>query len=98
MPKLPSLRPTRLASRCDGRQWCVNVPGELSPTGKRQRLFFGIKLDAEVACEQLKTRRVNFGHSLSSLSAARIAEASACYRRLDRDAPGITLTSAVTEF
>jgi integrase len=98
MPKLSSLRPTRLASRSDGRQWCVNVPGELSPTGKRQRRFFGTKLDAEVACEQLKTRRVNFGHSLSSLSATRVAEASACYQRLDRDAPGVTLTAAVTDF
>jgi integrase len=54
------------------------------------------KLEAENECERLKTRRVNFGHSLSSLSAARIAEASACYARLDAlGAPDVTLTAAV---
>ena len=79
MPKAPSLSPKRLPSRPAGRQWCVNVPPELSSTGERQRLFFANKIEAENECERLKTRRVNFGHSLSSLSAARIAEASACF-------------------
>ena len=99
MPKAPSLSPKRLPSRPAGRQWCVNVPPELSSTGERQRLFFANKIEAENECERLKTRRVNFGHSLSSLSAARIAEASACYARLDAlAAPDVTLTAAVTEF
>lgn len=98
MPKTASLRPTRLASRAEGHQWCVNVPAVLSPTGKRQRLFFANKLEAENECERLKTRRVNFGHSLSALSAERIAEAAACYRRLESMAPGVTLSSAVAEF
>jgi len=98
MPKTPSLSPKRLPSRPAGRQWCVNVPSVLSPTGERQRLFFANKIEAENECERLKTRRINFGHSLSSLSAARIAEASACYQRLDQEAPGVTLTAALTGF
>jgi integrase len=99
MAKVSSLRPTRLASR-DNRegQWCVNIPSELSPTGKRQRLFFATRFAADTVCEQLKTRKINFGHSLSTLSAVRIAEASTCFTRLERDAPGITLTAAVTGF
>jgi integrase len=99
VPKVASLRPRRLPSLIDdAAQWCVNVPAGLSPSGKRQRLFFGTKLEAETACELLKTRKVNFGHSLSSLSAARIAEASACYARLNALATPVTLTTAVTEF
>jgi integrase len=98
MPKAPSLRPKRLPSRPAGRQWCVNVPPGLSTTRERQRLFFANKLEAENECERLKTLQVNFGHSLSSLSAARIAEASACFQRLDREAPGITLTAALSDF
>jgi integrase len=98
MPKTPSLSPKGLPSRPAGRQWCVNVPPELSSTGERQRLFFANRIEAANECERLKTRQVNFGHSLSSLSAARIAEASACFQRLDREAPGITLTAALTGF
>jgi integrase len=98
MPKLASLRPTKLANLERERQWVVNVPKALSPTGKRQRLFFATKLEAEIECDRLKTKQVNFGHSLSSLSAARIAEASACFARLDTNAPGVSLTDAVTSF
>jgi hypothetical protein len=36
----------------------------LSPTGKRQRLFFSTRLEAETECERPKTKKVNFGHSL----------------------------------
>jgi hypothetical protein len=99
MPKLASLRPTKHAGREREGQWCVNVPAALSSTGKRQRLFFSSEREAKTECELIKTRKVNFGHSLSSLSAARIAEASACYARLDAlGVPDITLTAAVTEF
>src|SRR5260221_7606923 len=99
MPKTASLRPTHLPSRSDGREWCLNVPDRLSSTGNRQQLFFRTKLEAELEAELLKARKINFGHSLCSLSAARIAEASACYARLDAlKAPDISLSSAVNEF
>jgi integrase len=97
MPKTSSLRPKRLPSR-DGKEWCVNVPAVLSPTGKRQRLFFATEREADLEAELLKTRKVNFGHSLSSLDPSRIAEAGACYQRLELEAPGITLSDAVSEF
>jgi integrase len=99
MPKPASLRPRRLPSLSDdAAQWVVNVPAILSPTGKRQRLFFATEQIAKTECELLKTRRINFGHSLSNLSAARIAEASACYQRLELEAPGVTLTDALNGF
>jgi integrase len=79
-------------------QWIINVPASLSPTGKRQRRFFATREQAEVECELLKTRKFNFGHSLSSLSPARIAEAVGCYERLEQGAPGTSLSYAVTEF
>src|SRR5260221_7676297 len=99
MPKPASLRPRRLPSLSDdAAQWVVNVPAILSPTGKRQRFFFATEQIAKTECELLKTRKINFGHSLSSLSAARIAEASACYQRLELEAPGVTLTAALNGF
>ena len=69
----------------DGRvsPWCVNVPPELSPTGKRQELFFATKAEAQVACEQLKARRENFGISLTAMTPGRIAEAAEAYKLLD---------------
>ena len=98
MPRNSSLRPRRLPSLGnEALQWVVNVPASLSPTGKRQRHFFATRQQAEVECELLKTRKFNFGHSLSSLSPAQIAEAVACYERLERGAPGLSLSHAVTE-
>jgi integrase len=55
-------------------------------------------MEAEVECELLKTRKVNFGHSLSKMSPAQIAEASACYSKLESACPGVTLSHAVGEF
>src|SRR6516165_9770800 len=99
MPKNSSLRPRRLPSlRGGASQWVVNVPATLSPTGKRQRCFFATRMEAEVECELLKTRKVNFGHSLSKMSPAQIAEASACYSKLESACPGVTLSHAVGEF
>src|SRR6516165_9570741 len=94
MPRNSSLRPRRLPSLGnEALQWVVNVPASLSPTGKRQRRFFATRQQAEVECELLKTRKFNFGHSLNSLSPARIAEAVACYERIGtRCAGGESLT------
>jgi hypothetical protein len=98
MPKVSCLRPTKLASRNDGRSWCINVPSHLSPTGKRQRLFFATKLEAENEAELLKTRKINFGHSLNTMSPERIAEAAACYEGLEQACPDATLSQAVGKF
>jgi integrase len=99
MPKNSSLRPRRLPSLGnEALQWVINVPASLSPTGKRQRRFFATREQAEVECELLKTRKINFGHSLLMMSPERIAEARACYSRLESECPGVTLSHAVEEF
>src|SRR4029077_9607334 len=99
MPKNSSLRPRRLPSLGrEALQWVINVPASPSSTGKRQRRFFATRQQAEIECELLKTRKFNFGHSLRSLSPARIAEAVSCYERLEQGAPGVGLSHAVTEF
>jgi len=76
--------------------WCVNVPAELSDTGKRQQRFFATQDDAKKECAVLKIRRRNFGSSLTSMSPARIAEAAEAYKLL---APsGIGILEAVRAF
>jgi integrase len=99
MPRNLSLRPRRLPSLGnEALQWIINVPASLSPTGKRQRRFFATREQAEVECELLKTRKFNFGHSLLMMSPQRIAEARACYQRLELECPEATLPQAVEEF
>jgi integrase len=63
--------------------WAVNVPPHLSPTGKRQQLFFATKSEASAECDKLKTRKSNFGSSLNLLTPARMTEAAEAYRLLD---------------
>jgi integrase len=76
--------------------YMVNVPPPLSPTGKRQQLFFHSKGEALTACEELKARRHNFGISLTTLSSDRIIEASKAYKILD--GLGVSLLNAVEQF
>jgi integrase len=85
MPANASLKPRRIQSRLDvGKApWCLNVPCELSPTGKRQRLFYTTERDAKVEAERLRARADNFGVSLIALTPARIAEAAEAYRLLE---------------
>lgn len=95
MPRTAILKPAFRKARERARlaPWAVNVPSELSPTGRRQELFFPSKTAAAVECEKLKARKDNFGISLSSLSAARVAAAAEAYNLLDP--LGIDLLDAV---
>lgn len=85
MPASYSLEPKENQSRLrlGKAAWCLSIPAELSSTGKRQRRFFKTKRSAFSEVEQLKARRDNFGTSLASLSAARIAQAVAAFKLLD---------------
>jgi integrase/recombinase XerD len=85
MPRTAILRPKlREARGAKGlAAWVVNVPPDLSPTGKRQELFFPTKSAASVECEKLKARKDNFGISLSSMTSAKVAEASEAYKLID---------------
>ena len=84
-PRAATIKPTQVKSRKDQglNSWCLNVPADLSETGKRQRLFFESKKEATTASEQIQTRKDNFGISLSSLTPARLAEAAEAYSILD---------------
>ena len=85
MPASSSIKPRRIKSRIKQKKaaWCLNVPAELSPTGKRQRLFFDTETLANAEALRLKTRQDNFGTSLSKLSPERIAQAAAAFKLLD---------------
>jgi integrase len=85
MPRSSSLKPAFRRERADKGllSWCVNVPPELSPTGKRQQLYFASKTEARIQCNALKVRRSNFGDSLGAMTPARIAEASEACKLLE---------------
>jgi integrase len=98
MPATPSLKARKIESRLalGKAAWCVNVPAELSETGKRQRKFFATESEAKAETETLKTRRANFGTSLSTMTSARIAEANEALKLL---APlNVSLLDAVRSF
>jgi integrase len=80
MARPSSLEPRFIKSR---GKWVLNVPPELSDTGKRRQLFFDTKKAATADVEKLKTRRDNFGVSLTQLTPAKIAEAAEAYSLLE---------------
>jgi integrase len=98
MPRSAVLKPAfRKARDKKGlAAWVVNVPGDLSPTGRRQELFFSTKSDANIECEKLRTRKDNFGLSLTAMTPARIAEAGEAFKLLDPI--GISLLDAVRDY
>jgi integrase len=98
MPRTAILKPARRNARATKglAAWAVNVPSELSPTGKRQELFFATKGEATAECEKLKARKDNFGSSLGSMSSARIEKAAEAYKLLDPI--GIDLLVAVRNY
>ena len=98
MPASSSLKARKIESRIAvGKSpWCVNVPPELSETGKRQRLFFETEKEAKGECETLKSRRDNFGNSLVAMTPARIAEAAEAFKILSPH--GTSLLDAVRDY
>jgi integrase len=87
MPRVASLQPYKTDRST--RKWCVDVPPHLSPTSKRQRLFFKTEQAAKVECGRLQARKDNFGISLRALSPARIAEAAEAYKLLGEHSIGL---------
>ena len=96
MARTAPLIPTQIKSRkAQGKaSWCLSVPSHLSSTGQRQRLFYPTKSAASLEADRLQARCDNFGVSLTSMTPARIAEASEAYNLLDAY-PGVALLSAV---
>jgi integrase/recombinase XerD len=93
MARAARLKATYLPSHV---AWSVNVPPNLSDTGKRRQLFFETKRDAIAECEKLKARKDNFGVSLTAMTPARIAEASEAYKLIDP--LNVGLLSAVRDY
>jgi integrase/recombinase XerD len=98
MARPSSLEPHEIKSRKSKglSAWLLNVPEELSETGKRQQLFFPTKKAAYSKCEELQTRKNNFGTSLKLLSSSRITQAAKAYELLDKH--GIELLDAVNSY
>jgi len=94
MARRSSLKPVKVPGR--SAPWKVEVSAELSENGKRQRLFFESKQQALGEIERLKARRDNFGVSLNTMSAARIAEAAEAFKILDPI--GVNLLDAVRSY
>src|SRR5262245_29022615 len=84
MPRSSTLRPAFREERANKglSPWCLNVPEELSDTGKRRQMFFPTKAAAAMECEKLKARKDNFGLSLTAITPAKIAEANEAYKLL----------------
>src|SRR5260370_18082147 len=99
MARTATLKPTEIKSRKEQglNSWCLNVPPELSPTGKRHRLFFAGKKEATVECEKLKARRDNYGVGVTAaMTPARMSSAIEAFNLLDP--LGIDLMVAVRSY
>ena len=98
MPRSAILKPAFRKKRDEKglAAWAVNVPPDLSPTGRRQELFFSRKSNANTECEKLRTRKDNFGISLTAMTPARIAEAGEAFKLLDPI--GVSLLDAVRDY
>jgi len=97
--KVASLKPRKLLSRASSglSAWTLNIPANLSDTGKRRRLFFATERQASAEAERLKTRAHNFGASLGNLTSSQIIEAADCYELL-APFPGARLKDAVLHY
>src|SRR5450755_4081567 len=76
--------------------WRVNLPANISSTGKRERRFFDAKQMAETFCRQQRTRLANFGRNSSTLSPTQQEQAAMAFERIA--SYGVTLNTVVAEF
>jgi integrase len=94
--KWPKLEPKKIEGLNTPSPWCLNVPASISDNGKRQRLFFETKEQAESQIMSIRNRRMTFGETLEKLSPARASEALAAYRLLEGH--DVSLLDAVSGF
>jgi integrase len=82
MPRIASLSPQR-AKWAGNRQWKVKLPARVTPSGKRQRYFFGTKQDALNFCEEQRIRLKNHGTvGMSALGVGQLAQAATAFEAL----------------
>lgn len=75
--------------------WRLNLPANISSSGRRERRFFATKREANTFAGQQRTRLENFGRNSSTLTPAQQEQAAIAFERL---APfGVSLNTAVAE-
>ena len=94
--KWPKLEPKKIEGLNTPSPWCLNVPASISDNGKRQRLFFETKEQAESQIMSIRNRRMTFGDTLEKLSPVRASESLAAYLLLEGH--DVSLLDAVTGF
>ena len=96
MPRTAKITPNR--TKWSGeRQWKVEIPATLNQEGKRRRLFFPTKLEAQTFCDQLRIRRTNHETAgMTELNVIQLAQAAEAFKKLDPY--GVTLTAVVAEW
>jgi integrase len=76
--------------------WRVNLPANISSSGKRERRFFESKREAETFCREQRIRLDNFGRNSGTLTPGQQEQAAMAFERL---APyNVTLNSVVADF
>lgn len=96
MPRTASLSPER-AKWAGNRQWKVELPARITPSGKRQRHFFSTKQDALNFCEEQRIRLKNNGTvGMSALGVGQLAQAAAAFEALKPHR--VTLNEVVTDW
>jgi hypothetical protein len=94
--KLPKLEPKKVEGLNRPSHWCLNVPPTISDNGKRQRLYFETKDQADTEIIRLLKRRNTFGEALQQMDQQFANEALAARRLLD--GTGVSLLDAVKQF
>src|SRR5258708_633175 len=96
MPKVADLLPVR-TEWSGSRQWKIDLPASLSPSGKRQRFFFETKQDATNFSDEQRTKRDNFGtKGVTGLSPSQLEQAA---RAFDAIEPyGVSLNEVVKDW
>jgi len=67
-------------------QWRLNLPARISPTGKRQRVWFASHALALGAAKRIRLHQDQFGYSSRMLPGGRLNEAIEVYELLDQAA------------
>ena len=76
--------------------WRVNLPANITSTGKRQRRFFESKQAAETFCRAERIRLDNYGRNSTTLTPGQQEEAARVFERLS--AYNVTLNTVVADF
>src|SRR5476651_2521011 len=79
MPKIANMVPVK-SQWAGARQWKIDLPASISPSGKRQRFFFETKQDALNFSEEQRTRLGNFGTAgITGLSPSELEQAAMAF-------------------